>query len=167
MKSLLKFFFARQLTQHPDSFALTRAPLWNSIAASIKLQQSMGKSVWLVAHFPATYLDCQKMLEEQGIDYHVETETLTRDQTSAPANQQTLRLFLADLLQPIQREAGTDAPAPSKERIAMMVVERHPCSTNNERLVEFARSLPNRIEIGHFLAMEDQLVRQLVPHRDG
>lgn len=162
MKSLLKFFFARQLTQHPDSFALTRAALWNSIATAISLQQSMGKSVWLVAYFPETYLECQKMLEEQGVDYHVETAVLDEARYLNPehAPGQT-RLFLAELLQPIPFEAK---PQPTPDpRIAMMVIERHPCGAYNEQLIQFARSLPGKIEIGHFLAMDDQMVRQVVP----
>ena len=162
MKSLLKLLTGRRLTQHPDSFALTRATLWKSIAQSIKLQQSMGKAVWIVVYFPDTYLDCQTMLEQHRIDYHVETEAIdeTRYLDSELTGSKKVGLFLADLLRPIQFES--ESPD-SDSRIAIMVAERHPCGANNDDLIEFARSLPNKTEIGHFLAMDDELVRQMIP----
>jgi hypothetical protein len=48
-------------------------------------------------------------------------------------------------------------------RVAMMVAERHPYGPKDQRITEFALSLPARVEIGYYLAMEDELVNRLIP----
>lgn len=163
MRSLLRILFGKRLTKHPDSFALTRAVLWDSIARSIRLQQSMGKAVWLVVHFPDTYIQCQSMLEENGINYWVETETVDeawfRESMATPPD--FVRLLLTDLMQPLNFSAGEFDKR--TEKIALMVVERHPCGRENDRVLEFGESLPIKTEVGHFLALDDEVVKSLVP----
>ena len=163
MKSFFRSLFGKRLTRHPDSFAMTRKALWNSIAQSIQLQQSMGKSVWLVAHFLETFTDCQEMLEQNGIDYFVETEPISeswfRDHEKSAGSH--VRLLLADLAKPLAVD-----PEQIEEpllRIAMMVVERHPFGPTDELLVDFAGSLPAKVEIGYFLSLNDELVKRMVP----
>ena len=163
VKSFFKSLFARRLIQHPDSFALSRAALWNSIAESIRLQQSMGKSVWLVAHFLDTFSDCQTMLEQHGIDYFLATAPISSDwfddHAMDPGNH--VHLLLTDLAQPLRSDPESEVIVPY--RIAMMVAERHPCGRKDEQLAEFALSLPAKVEIGYYLAMEDELVKRLIP----
>ena len=163
MKSFFRSLFGKRLTQHSDSFALTRVALWNSIAESIQLQQSMGKSVWLVAHFLETFTDCQEMLEQNEIDYAVETQSVSaswfRDHGNAAESQ--VRLLLADLAEPLVFDPE-ESEVPSL-RIAMMVVERHPFGPKDDLLVEFSRSLPAKVEIGYFLSLDDELVKRMVP----
>ncbi len=165
MRSLLRLLFGKRLSQHPDSFALTREKLWGSIGKSIKLQQSMDKSVWLVVHFPETYLQCQAMLEQHDIDYHVETEPIDeqwfRDFAATPSSH--VRLFLADLIRPLEFDSGESAQF--KTPIAIMVAERHPWGLANQRLIQFAETIPTRIEVGHFLALDDAMVKQMVPEQ--
>lgn len=163
MKSFFRSLFGKRLTRHPDSFALTRTALWNSIAQSIQLQQSMGKSVWLVSHFLDTFTDCQEMLERSGIDYFVETDPVTeswfRDHKESAGSH--VRLLLADLAKPLVVDAEEfEGP---QLRIAMMVVERHPFGPTDDLLVEFAGSLPAKVEIGYFLSLNDELVKRMVP----
>ncbi|QEG22814.1 hypothetical protein MFFC18_26990 [Mariniblastus fucicola] len=142
---------------------MTRPALWKSIAASIRLQQSMGKSVWLVAHFLETFTDAQSMLEEHGLDYFVETEPVTidwfRDHANAAGDQ--VRLLLADLAEPLVLDP--ESPFESELRVAMMVVERHPFGPRDDLVVEFASSLPAKVELGYFLALDDVLVQTMVP----
>jgi len=162
MKSLFKFLFHKRLTRHPDSFALTRAALWNSIAKSIQLQQSMDKSVWLVAHFLETFTDCQEMLEQNGIDYVVETEPVSeswfRDHEKSDGSH--VRLLLADLARPLVVDPDAEAVP---FRIAMMAVERHPFGPKDDLLLEFASTLPAKVEIGYFLSLDDEIVKRMVP----
>lgn len=163
MKSLFRILFGKRLIQHPDSFALTRSVLWDSIAKSIQLQQSIGKTVWLVVHFPETYLQCQEMLEGHDISYQVETEKINEAwflQTVGAPSSQT-RLLLTDLMRPLKFES--DPAFESEPKIAMMVVERHPHGPVNERLLRFAESIPCKVEVGHFLALDDEMVKQMVP----
>ena len=143
---------------------MTRDALWKSIAHSIKLQQSMGKSVWVIAHFLESFSDCQTMLEQHGIDYFVETEGVSEswfDDHSESAGTH-VRLLLADLAKPIviDPEAEPDA---SRLKIAMMVVERHPFGLRDDAIAAFADSLPAKVELGYFLALDDELITRMVP----
>ena len=163
MRSFWRILFGKRPTQHPDTFALTRSALWGSIAESIKLQQSMGKSVWLVAHFPGTYTDCQAMLESHDIDYFVETEPISESwfREHAAAADPHVRLLIADLLKPLEFEEGDTTGF--QNRIALMVAERHPWGPRDERVLDFADSLPTKVEVGYFMALDDELVKRMVP----
>ena len=163
MKSLLQFLFRRRLTRHPDSFALTRTALWNSIARSIQLQQSQNKSVWMIAHFLDTFTECQEMLESNGIEYIVDTEQVSEQwfhEYSKSAEQQ-VRLMLADMTKPIFSDPEQYDGA--SLRIAVMVVERHPFGPKDDLLTEFASSLPAKVELGYFLSLDDEIVKRMVP----
>ena len=164
MKSFFQALFAKRLVQHSDAFALTRKALWHSIAKSIKLQQSEGKSIWLVAHFHETFTECQSMLESNGIDYIVETVPVSPSwfETHARNAGHLVHLWLADLATPILRTENDDLTE-LPFRIAMMVAERHPFGPRDEKLIACARSLPATVEVGYFLAMEDELVKRLIP----
>ncbi len=165
MKSFFKSLFSKRLVQHPDSFALSRAALWNSIAESIRIQQSAGKSVWLVAHFLDTFSDCQTMLEQHGIDYFIETEPVGPQWFVNHGNDpgKLVHLLLADLAKPFFSATEQEVEIVAPYRIAMMVAERHPYGPKDERLIEFALSLPAKVEVGYYLAMEDELVNRLIP----
>ena len=161
MRSFFRYLFANRITRHPDTFGMTRERLWDSIAGSIRLQQSMGKSVWLLAHFPETYLACQAMLEQHEIDYFVETDGVSTswffERSAAGAH---VRLLLGDLIKPIEFEDDVEV---CDLKIAMMAVERHPYEPVDDRLLAFASSLPAKVEVGYFLAIDDELVKRLVP----
>jgi len=163
MRSFWRILFGKRLTRHPDTFALTRESLWDSIAKSIRLQQSMGKAIWLVVHFPDTYLACQAMLEKHDIDYVVETdpvsETWFREKAAVAGPH--VRLLLSRLVLPLQFE--NDEMADTGSRVAMMVVERHPYAPMDDQLYQFAESLPARMEVGYFLALDDEVVTKMVP----
>ena len=168
VKSFFRSLFGKRLVRHPDAFALTRVALWNSIAASIRLQQSLGKAVWLVAHFQDTFSDCQTMLEQHGLEYLIESDPLTEDWFREHADDAGSRvhLLLADLATPLPDMSQTgdeDVQVRVSYRIAMLVAERHPFGPRDEELVQFAISLPARVEIGYYLAMEDELVKRTVP----
>ena len=143
---------------------MTRKSLWGSIAKSILLQQSMGKAVWLVVHFPETYIACQEMLESHEIDYCVETEAvseswfLERASIASPH----VRLLLGDLIFPLEFEEDEIV---GDAKVAMMVVERHPYKPMDDRIAEFATSLPTKVEVGYFLGLDDELVTRLVPQQ--
>lgn len=123
----------------------------------------MGKSVWLVAHFAETFSDCQTMLENHEIDYFIETESISsswfRDHSQSAGSQ--VHLLLGDLVKPLV--INPDEPDLSSVGIAMMVVERHPFGPRDDHLIEFANSLPAKVEVGYFLALEDLLVQRMVP----
>lgn len=123
----------------------------------------MGKSVWLVAHFPETFSDCQTMLEDNEIEYFVESESITESwfHDQAKATERNVHLLFAELAKPLLIDL--EQPVASVGRIAMMVVERHPFGPCDDRLIGFANSLPAKVEVGYFLALEDELVQRMVP----
>ena len=163
MKALLRRIFGKPFSRHPDSFALTRKVLWQSIADSIHLQQSLGKSVWLVAHFEETFLSCQEMLERNQIDYVVETQNLNKEWFDDPSNltPSPVRLWLADLVLPLDK--NKELSPSTHYPIAMMIAERHPFGPKDEVLIDVARAAPVKVELGYFMAMEDELVKRLIP----
>jgi len=123
----------------------------------------MQKSVFLVAHFAETFSDCQTMLEDNEIDYFIETESITKswvqDHSNAAGNH--VHLLIADLAKPLVIDP--DEPNLSSVELAMMIVERHPFGPRDDRVIEFANSLPAKVEVGYFLALEDMLVQRMVP----
>lgn len=163
MKSFFSLLFRPRLIRHPDSFALTRAALWNSIANAIRLQQSQNRCVWLVAHFPDTFVDCQTMLEQALIPYRILQRPLDLswfDEHRDDAVSE-VQLILADLLNPMNIQE--DVPCEFGHRLAIMVAERHPYGPRDLQLDAFASSLPFTAELGHFLSLQDTIVTRRIP----
>ncbi len=165
MLSLLKAFFSsHRCVEHPDSFAMTREVLYDGVHNAIKLQQSQGKSVWLVAHFPRVFSECQLMLEKNGIAYQIidtepGAEWLNEHATDAVSD---VYLGLSDTLEPLVERTERDDGGFSG-RIAMMIAERHPYGPRDIRLLAFAKSFPAVVEIGYYVSFEDAVVRQRLP----
>ncbi len=105
------------------------------------------------------------MLEQHGIDYFIETEPVTStwfiDHGKEPGK--LVHLLLADLAKPFTSGTESEVEIIVPYRVAMMVAERHPYGPRDQRITEFALSLPARVEIGYYLAMEDELVNRLIP----
>ncbi len=116
-------------------------------------------------HFQDTFSDCQTMLEQHGIEYFIETEPMSetwfRDHSDDAGK--LVHLLLADLTAPFVADPESEIQVPY--RVAMMVAERHPYGPKDEQLLNFAASLPAKVEVGYFLAMEDELVKRLVPEQ--
>lgn len=167
MISFLKSLFSgHRCVEHPDSFAMTREGLYRGMLKAIKLQQSQGKSVWLVSHFPSVFSECQLMLEKNGISYQIMDREITADwlQEHAIDAANDVFLGLSDMLEPPDESCDPpDGDNVFRGRIALMVTERHPYRPRDNRLMAFARSFPAIVEIGYYVAFEDAVVKQRIP----
>lgn len=152
--------------RYDDSFALTRSALWALLRSTIKRPEHEQKSIWMVCHFPETFSSIQSQLEQWGQDYVVVENPISTAQVDQPtAEDQPLiqpgpiKLVLADLIEtPSERRALVKSDA----KLALMVIERHPLCTHDQRIDAFARSLSVRVELGYFMSLEDKVVKDVV-----
>jgi len=165
MLSLLKAIFSsHRCVEHPDSFAMTREALYRGMLKGIWLQQSQGKSVWMVAHFPNIFSECQLFLEKHGIAYQIIDKAPTAEWFEEHADDAVADVFLglSDTLEPLGNEAEKSEDG-FKGRIALIAAERHPYAPRDNRLLAFARSFPAVVELGYFVSFEDAVVRNRLP----
>ena len=145
---------------------MTREALYRGMLKAIRLQQSQNKSVWLVAHFPNVFTDCQLMLEKNGIGYQIIQSQMTPEWLREHAGDATRDVFLglSDMFEP-PREGLEEALDEEGfgGRIALMVAERHPYGPRDIRLMQFAKSYPALVEIGYYVSFEDAVVEQRIP----
>lgn len=161
---LLDWLFKKPNFQRvDDSFALTRETLWKGFKKSLESPQQAGKTTWLVVHFMDTFTQVQGLLEQWEIEYEIASSRLNAselDRTGLLANPSApaaIKLILADLIPSPPQLAGL-LPVDAQQRVAMIVLERHPQVRHDQRLEAFAKSLPLIVEFGYFLALDDAAV---------
>ncbi len=151
--------------RHDDAYATTRTTLWQCVAKSVAVQLKLGRSIWLVAHFPDTFVQLQEQVDQWGIDYSIARHPITADSLNGP-NQHLLspgsvHLVIADLL---PSTVGI-ADQSRHENVAAMVVERHPWMPRDVDLCEHFKSLTktgHSVELGYFLAFDDSVVASVL-----
>ena len=146
-------------TRFDDAFALNRPALWNAIKQTVESQAD--KPIWLVAHFVDTFSELQGQLDLWQVDYEVVAQPIdpNRVERSGLLSESTLKLVLAELIPEVDPSLTNSG---LNQTLVMMVVERHPQVTYDQRLDSFARSAPMRVEYGYFLSLEDDVVKLIV-----
>lgn len=150
-----------RFTRFEDAFALNRPALWDSLKQTVLSPQHTDKSIWLVVHFTETFSQLQMQLENWQIEFDVITSAIDPNQLERAGllSATGIKIVLADLI-PEPYETLLDSnPA---NTVAMIVLERHPQIMHDHRVEAFARSLPVRVEFGHYLALDDDVVRLVV-----
>ena len=155
-------FGKRRFTYFDDAYAFTRETLWNSLQSTLKSERYEDQPVWLVVHFFDTFTWLQDQLEGSGIPYEIETSAIDAKRFSydSSVTQHGVRLVLAKTLLAADATASPDANL--EQSLAMIVIERHPLIEHDLRVESIARSLPVRVEYGHYLALDDSVVRMVV-----
>ena len=150
-----------RFTRFDDAFALNRTGLWESLRQAIQSPLHAEKSIWIVVHFTQTFSQLQTQLESWGIDYEIVTNRIDPVQLkrSGLLSVGQIKVVLADLIPEVE---PSYLDFDLSHSIAMIVVERHPQINQDHRIEAFARSLPVRVEFGHYLALDDVVVRMVV-----
>ncbi len=144
-----------------DSYALTRPSLFNSLRDSIAHRSGPGQVVFLVAHFTDVFTELQDALESWNLPYDIITQVVNeRWLEQVPhGNPSPVFLTMAEMLSTEMSSAKTSDASLS---VAMMIAERHPLGQYDQRIESFARQLPCPVELGYFLAMDDEIMKQFI-----
>ena len=155
-------FGNRQFTYFDDAYALTRETLWNSLESTLKSERYEDQPVWLVVHFFDTFNWLQDRLDGSDIPYEIETSEIDAKRFSydSSVTQKGVRLVLAKTL--LSADATSSSDENLERSLAMIVLERHPLIEHDLRIESIARSFPVRVEYGHYLALDDSVVRMVV-----
>ncbi len=146
-----------------DAFMLTRARLWEALRQSIDSPEHSAKAIWLIAHFPDTFTELQNNLGQWSRDYEVITSPIEPQKLehSGLLCRDSIKLILADLVP----ETFPDHPSlmtDNGKQLGIIIVERHPDFNRDQRLLNFAKSLPVKVELGYFLALDDVVIKSVV-----
>jgi len=144
-----------------DSYALTRPSLFLSLRDSIDQRSGPDQAIFLVAHFPAVFTELQDALEAWNLPYDIITQVVNEQWLeSLPAEDRPpIFLTMAAMLEPDMPAVKTFHPSLS---VALMILERHPLEHHDRRIESFARQLPCPVEMGYFLAMDDEIMKQFI-----
>lgn len=124
-----------------DLLWLTAAGRLAGIAASVRqslAEQEPPVAILLVAHFQDRFAELQNLIETHQFPGCV---TATTAEHLATLN--------------LSSEA-----LPGTERVEIVVAERHPLWSRDERIVEFSKGLPCRCRLIHHDCMTDPVVRE-------
>jgi hypothetical protein len=155
-------FGKRHFTHFDDAYALTREALWNSLQSTLESDRYADKPVWLVCHFFDTFTWLQDRLDARLMQYEVETSLIDAKRFSYDSKlaKNGIRLVLANTL--VSAEDGPNPAVDFERSLAIIVLERHPVIEHDLRIEKIARSLPVRVEYGHYLSLDDSVVRLVV-----
>jgi hypothetical protein len=129
-------FGNRHFTHFDDAYALTREALWNSLQSTLESDRYADKPVE-TSLIDAKRFSYDSKLAKNGI-----------------------RLVLANTL--VSAEDGPIPAVDFERSLAIIVLERHPVIEHDLRIEKIARSLPVRVEYGHYLSLDDSVVRLVV-----
>jgi len=147
--------------RHDDAYATTRQRVWQGVKEAVAVQLELGRSIWLIAHFPDMFVALQEEVAQWGVEYSIARQPITTDSLAGPnqdlISESSVHLVLADLI-------PTSMP-PSDQlyrgKVAAMVVERHPWMPRDADLCGYFKTLTGTelsVELGYFLSFEDPVV---------
>lgn len=162
--------------RHPDSFATTRATLYEKLLEVVKsligqFDPSEGRlpkhpvmptdsTVFIAAHFPNEFFRLQNTLDQNGIEYRFIKRPLDSQwfMDNAGQNENVIYLTLAEFL----TETTFSDNNVFESTLNLMVVDRHPEPFRDAALEQFARDFPAKTRMGYFLALEDRVLRPII-----
>jgi hypothetical protein len=113
-------------------------------------------------HFTDTFTSLQVELETWQVEYEIVTQPIDPNQLERTGllSASKIKIVLADLIPEVGDELLLE---PNHDHaIAMIVVERHPHKKYDDQLEAFARSLPVKVEFGHYLSLDDDVIRLVI-----
>lgn len=147
-----------------ESYALLAEGKWAAIRESIRDVVTRAEPLLLVAHFRDTFELLQDKLAEWNIEYEIPAATVSpasfieRDVFGSSR----VLLALAELLIP-----NTDSVQPSlvtqrKDRISIIVCERHPLARYDRQLKQFILEVALPTRTGYFLSLDEPFLRYAI-----
>ena len=151
--------------RNDDAYATTREKLWQGVKEAVTAQFAFGRSIWLVAHFPDTFVQLQEQLDQWGVEYSIVRQPVTIESLAGPnkdlISEGGIHLVLADLI-PTSMAASDQL---YRGNVAAMVVERHPWMPCDVDLCGYFKTLSGAglsVEVGYFLAFDDPVVASVL-----
>ena len=156
----LPFMQPLSFQRYPDSFASTRAILYQRLMEVIRTQAQKGSTVFMTAHFPAEFFRMQSELNEDGIIYELITRPLDPQWfiDNQKRSEGVVHLALAEFL----IDTGSVINESFKTRLDVIVVDRHPQPVHDLALEKFAQGFPAITRMGYFLALEDRVLNSVI-----
>ena len=150
-----------QFRRNDDAYATSREKLWQGVKEATATQLHLDRSIWLVAHFPDTFISMQERVNQWGLNYSIVKHPVTLESLAGP-NQRlvspgSIHLVLADLL-PAETVFNDENLTGN---VAAMIVERHPRTAHDATLHKYFKSISATglgVELGYFMAFDDPLV---------
>ena len=151
--------------RNDDAYATTRQKLWQGVKEAVAVQLELGRSIWLVAHFPDTFVQLQEQVDQWGSEYSIARQPVTIE-SLAGSNKDlisagSIHLVLADLI-PTSMAVSDQL---YQGNVAAMVVERHPWMPRDADLCKYFKTLTSAglsVELGYFLSFEDPVVASVL-----
>lgn len=147
--------------RNDDAYATTREKLWQGVKQATATQLHLNRSIWLVAHFPDTFVLLQEQVNQWGLEYSIVRQPISIESLAGPnrnlLSPGSVHLVLADL---VPADAA-DNEMSLTGNVAAMVVERHPYMASDAALHRHFKSISAtglRVELGYFMAFDDPLV---------
>lgn len=163
--SLFDFLFGKaNFHRFDDAYALDRSSLLKALHAAIETQLALNKVILLVVHFPDTFEKIQDWLDESNVAYELVSQTIDLDwvRNCGQFAGTSVLLAISDLVAD-DSDATLKQPSETSHELAVMVCERHPIPSVDEKLERFARAIPVPTQFGFFIAMDDPLIKQAFP----
>ena len=147
--------------RNDDAYATTREKLWEGIREAVAVQLELGRSVWLVAHFPDTFVQLQELVTQWELEYSIARQTISFESLAGPnqslVSPNSVHLVLADLMPTYIDHTDNNLTG----HVAALMVERHPWMPRDADLHHYFKALSGTgvsVELGYFMAFDDPLV---------
>ena len=146
---------------YEDSFARTRAAMFLGLRAAIEERLKLGQSILLVTHFARSFEELQDHLDQWSMEYQIGPTKIAPFQLPEllGSGEQMVLLSLSNQLVPEDVSAEAN---PSDKTTCVVVIERHPNGTSDQRLESFCREIPGFVEFGYFMSFEDGLISTMI-----
>ncbi|MCH2181192.1 MAG: hypothetical protein MK108_04230 [Mariniblastus sp.] len=159
---MLDSIFGKQgYRRFDDSYALTRPSLFNSLRDSIENRAGPEQVIFLVAHFTDVFTELQDALESWNLPYDIITQVVNERWLEQVPHGTRPPVFLT-MAEMLATEMSSVKTSDTSLSVAMMIVERHPLGHYDQKIESFARQLPCPVELGYFLAMDDEIMKQFI-----
>jgi len=184
-RTIFQFFadsFKRSLVEvYPDTLVVDRQTIYQEIPQWVRSASKTDLNL-IVVHFPSTFLKVQDSLERAGLPYDIQTGRIQKEFLNKQLVQQRRKrkegaatkapILLALSAQIFHPEYSYSDDwkkhSPPSENIpvlSVLVPEIHPYEEVSSSLIEFCSMLAVRVDVGFFVALDDEVIDRLVDKR--
>ena len=154
------FFRKRRNVEVPDRIWLSEAATRNGLAAAVRERLNQSRLIIVVASFPNRLVELESLLNELGLPFeHMERSIDAAQIADALRESGEARILLGtgEMLFPSETEPDDIDDSVS---VSILVRERHPLRAADERIEQFARSLPCQATVQFFVSLDDALMKR-------
>ena len=137
-----------------DTFALSRARLWEGICDAVRACVAQGEHTLVIAHFPATFGKAEQVLATAGLPFAISPPRVTWDWLSDWILRSPPQIILT-LAGALSSEIPARSDPAIQQRLAVIVAERFPHPVPDRLLVEFFKRGAVPSQLGYYVALDD------------